>query len=152
MRSILVETLPENGFLEQEYRLSRDTRYIIGAFIPYLYMHGAPVGTFTFEIFKNGISVFSQSFNCADIKASLNSLDNYAHVFFPVVPIAPMILEKGLFKARITTSGGYDPQAGFLAWCKQHEDLSNDLDYTPSTDLENPLALRLKVLKQGIYI
>jgi hypothetical protein len=151
--TLLIETLDSVDPLTQQFRLSLDTRYVIGAFIPYLYMHNAPNGIFTFEILKSGITVFQKSFTSADIKASLNTTDDYAHVFYPVVPATPMILEKGEFTAKLQASGGYDHMAnGFLAWIKQHEDLNNELDYTPSIDLQNPLALRLKILKQGIYV
>lgn len=154
MSTLLIETLDAVDPLVQQFRLSLDTRYVIGAFIPYLYMHNAPNGIFTFSLLNaDDVTVFSQSFTSADIKASLNTLNDYAHVFFPVVPSTPMILEKGLYTAKLQASGGYDQMAnGFLAWIKQHEDLNNELDYTPSIDLQNPLALRLKILKQGIYI
>lgn len=154
MSTLLIETI-ESGGLEQEYRLALETRYNIGSIIPYLYMHNAPAGVFTLEVLVNAVSVFSQTFTSASIKASLPTVNDYARIFYPVVPINPLQLERGLFSVKISGDAAYlasYSSSSFLAWIKQHEDLSNDLDYTPSTDLENPLALRLKVLNQGITI
>lgn len=151
MSTLLIETLNLEP-LEQEFTLKLNTRYVVGAIIPYLYMHNAPAGTFTLSILVNEVSVFSQDFTCDDIKASLDSINDYAHVFYPIVPATPLILEKGNFKVRLSADASYSAYSGFLAWVKQHEDLSNELDYVPSTDLENPLACRLKIMKQGILI
>ncbi len=148
MTTLLVEPLITT--LSQDFNLKNDTRYSIGAFIPYIYMHNAPAGTFTLSIIKSAVTVFSQSFDCTDIKTSLTTTDNYAHVFYPVIPVPDIQLDKGLYTAEISSSGYTYSSGSFLGWIKQFEDLNNILDYTPSNDGENPLALRLKVFKVGI--
>ena len=151
MSTLLVDSLDTDGILSQEFRISLDTRYNIGAIIPYLYMHGAPAGTFYLGVQKNGSEIFSQSFTCADIKTALDTTDDYAHVFFPIVPNLPLYLEKGIFSVNLYSSG-YVSGSSFLGWVKQHENLNNELDYTPVNDLENPLATRFKIYQQGIFI
>ena len=149
MSVLVVETLGSIP-LEQEFRLALESRYNIGAFIPYLFMFNAPVGTFTFSIIdSDSNTVFTQDFTSTDIKQALNTSDNYAHSFHPIIPENPCLLERGLYTARLSASG-YTTVGGHLGWIRQHEDLNNVLDYTPLTDADNPLALRLKIYEQGI--
>jgi hypothetical protein len=147
--TLVVETLKTE--LTHPFSLTLDVRYNIGALCPYLYMHNAPSGTFTFSIEDaDDVEVFSQSFTSADIKTALSTTDNFAHVFYPVVPESPLFLEKGSYTAILSASGYSANSVSFLGWVRQHEDLVNELDYTPDTDFENPLSLKIKVLKQGI--
>lgn len=148
MTTLLVETLKTE--LSQEIRLENQERYTIGAIIPYLYLHNSPVGTFTLEIISGVNSVFSQSFTSADIKAVIGTSDNYAHVFYPIVPQNPVQLDAGVYTIKLTASGYMALGSSFLGWIRQHENLNNKLDYEPVSDDENPLAVRLKVFKRGI--
>jgi hypothetical protein len=145
--TLLVETLKTE--LEQEIRLENYERYNIGAIIPYLYLHNAPAGTFTLEIISGATSLFSQSFTSNDIKLSLETVNNYAHVFYPIVPLIPIQLNAGTYKIKLSSSGYTVSGNSFLGWIRQHEDLNNKLDYVPASDSDNPLAIRLKVFKRG---
>lgn len=148
MTNLLVETLKTE--LSQEIRLENQERYTIGAIIPYLYLHNAPAGTFTLEILSGVTSVFSQSFTSADIKTAIGTTDNYAHVFYPIIPQNPIQLDAGLYTIKLSAAGYSVLGSSFLGWIRQHEDLNNKLDYVPASDDENPLAVRLKVFKRGI--
>jgi len=152
MTTLVVEPLKYGTPLEQEWRLSLNTRYNIGAFAPYLYLHGAPVGTFKFEIIVASVTIFEREFTSQDIKDALNTLNDYAHVFLPFVPADPIQMEKCIFITKLSANAAYDGQSPFIGWIKQHEDLNNELDYIPSSDLQNPLALRMKDMKEGIKI
>jgi uncharacterized protein YfaQ (DUF2300 family) len=145
--TLVIETLVTE--LSQDIRLSGKERYSIGAIIPYIYMHNAPSGTFTLSLINQAVTVFSQSFTSSDIKASIQTVNNYAHVFYPVIPTNPIQLDSGIYTVRITASGYAPTSVSFLALIRQHEDLNNKLDYVPLTDDENPLAIRLKVYKRG---
>ena len=147
MTTLLVETLKTE--LEQEIRLENSERYNIGAIIPYLYLHNAPSGTFSLEILSGVTSVFSQSFTSSDIKTAIGTSDNYAHVFYPIVPQNPVQLDAGVYTIKLTASGYTALGSSFLGWIRQHENLNNILDYVPASDDENPLAVRLKVFKRG---
>jgi hypothetical protein len=145
--TLVIETLVTE--LSQEIKLSGEERYSIGAIIPYIYMHNSPSGTFALKIMSGVSELFSQSFTSSDIKASIPTSNNYAHVFYPVVPTSPIQLDRGTYTVKITASGYAPTSVSFLAIIRQHEDLNNKLDYVPLTDDENPLAIRLKVYKRG---
>lgn len=145
MTTLVCQTLVST--LTQEIRFSQDVRYCIGSIAPYLYMHNAPAGTFTLSIKSGAITVFSQSFTSASIKASLGTTNDYAHVFYPVVPTNPLHLERGTYSFELSASGYSVTNSSFLAWAQQHEDLNNLLDYTPVSDEKNPLALRIKRIR-----
>ena len=133
--------------LNQEIRLANDVRYNIGSISPYLLMFGAPVGTFTLKISENSLPLCSKSFTSADIKTSLNTLHNYAHVFYPVIFDNPAFLERGTYDVTLSASGYTPSSSSFIGWIQQHEDLNNILDYESFTADKNPLALRLKVYR-----
>lgn len=145
MSTLLVN--PLRTTLEQEFSLSISERSQIGSIIPYLYMHNAPSGTFTISIIADYGTAASKSFTSADIKASLDTTDNFAHVFYPVIFDSPTQLDRGTYTLRLSSSGYSFSSSSFLGWIQQHEDLNNQLDYTPSNDGQNPLAFRIKVYK-----
>jgi len=110
-------------------------------------MHNAPAGTFTLAIKRGSETAFSASFTSADIKTSLATANNFAHVFFPIVPSQPFHLDRGTYSVELSATGYTATDASFLGWIQQHEDLNNILDYVPSGDDQNPLALRLKRIR-----
>jgi len=77
-------------------------------------------------------------------------MDDYCHVFFPLTSTTPFPLAKGSYKLKLSATGYSATETSFLGWVQQHEDLNNELDYTPINDEENPLAIRIKIFKEGI--
>jgi len=136
--------------LSQEYVFLFNKRQPIGAFYPYLLIVGAPSGTFTFSVEKDSEEIFSKEFTSADIKASLPTSNNHVHTFFPVIPTNPIYMEEGEFTCTISHSGYSPTSSSYLAWLQQFEDVQNDTEYTALSDDENPLAMRIKVFKEGI--
>jgi hypothetical protein len=139
--------------LSQEIVYSLSERVHVGAFLPYLYMHGAPVADFTFSLTGPNGLVFSKTFTCAEIKTALGTTDNYAHVFYPIVPANPVQIESGTYTATLTApqDGTYTVNdTNFLAWIQQHEDLQASLDYETTSDEENPFTIRFKSYKEGV--
>ena len=149
MTQLLVEPLAIDE-LTQEIRLRRSERYQIGAFIPYLYLHNAPLGTFNFIVEKNSIILFQKSFTSADIKTSMGTTSDYLHCFYPIIPTNPVQLESGLYTLKLTSTGYSNSSTSFIGWIRQFEDLNNTLDYVPLDDDHNPLAIRLKIYDRGI--
>jgi hypothetical protein len=145
--TLLVETLTSE--LSQDIRLAGEERFSIGAIIPYVYMHNSPSGTFYLKVINGVTEVFSQAFTSSDIKSSIPTTNNYAHVFYPIVPILPIQLDPGVYTIKITASGYSNSSTNFLGWIRQFEDLNNTLDYVPTSDDQNPLAIRLKIYKRG---
>jgi hypothetical protein len=146
---LLVETL-ESGYLSQEVRLRGSDRYHVGAFIPYIYLHNAPLGTFNFILEKDSVILFQKSFTSAEIKTSMGTASDYIHCFYPIIPTNPVQLESGLYTIKLTSTGYSNSSTSFIGWIRQFEDLNNTLDYVPLDDDHNPLAIRLKIYKRGI--
>lgn len=132
-----------------QIRLQR--RSNIGGFYPFIVMKGAPVGTFTFKISSGSLGeLFSKDFTSDDIKSAMSTVNNSLYVWFPIIPENPMFLERGEYTAEISSSGYFYSRASFIGWGQQHENLTNILSEPVGNDMQNPLALRLKVFKEGI--
>jgi len=130
--------------LEQDVRFNLNTRCNVAALYPYLLMFNSPAGTFEFELIKSSVTIFSKTFTSADIKTSLSTSNNYAHVFYPIIPTNPIQIEKGLYTIKISASGYTATSSSYLGWIQQYEHIQTDLDYTPANDSENPVSIRIK--------
>lgn len=150
MSTLLVQELHTE--LVQEFRFRTSQRFIVGSFSPYLYIHGLPSGTFTFTVEKNGTEIFTHSFTAAELKTEMGLTSNYFHVFFPFLPDFPVLMERGGFTARVTASGYEYRNDSFIGWVQQFENTQNEMDYVPVTDDDRPLAMRVKIYKQGVLI
>lgn len=146
MTTLVVNTLA--GEMSQDFRLALGVRTQIASVLPYLYMHNAPAGTFTVSIEADYGTAASKTFDCDDIKAALNTTDDFAHVFYPVVFDDPVQLDAGTYSLKLSASGYSPTGSSFIGWIQQHEDLNMELDYTPLSDSDNPLAFRLKTYKE----
>lgn len=145
MSSLLVDKLVTE--LTHEIRLNGNSRIHIAAIYPYLFLYNSPAGTFTLSILSGATTIFSQSFDSATIKISMSTVNDYAHVFYPIIPPNPLPIEPGLFTIKLSASGYTPTESSYLGWIKQHENLQNVLEYTPVNDTYNPYALRIKVFK-----
>jgi hypothetical protein len=148
MTTLVVQELRTE--LTHEFRLGLNQRYQVAAFIPYLYVHNAPDGIFTFKVSKNNIPVFSFDFESINIQEAMGTTDKYIHAFYPIVPSSPFQLENGLYVAKLSSSGYTAKSNSFMGWAQQHENIQNKMDYLPFSDSRNPLAMRVKVYKQGV--
>lgn len=149
MSNIIVN--PIGSSLEQDFEFNLNTRCQLGAIYPYVLMVDNPAGTFTVSLIKSGNTLFSKSFTSADIKTALDTTDNYAHVFYPIIPDNPVQIERGAYKLRITTSGGYvENEFKYLGWIQQFEDIQNEITYTVDNDQQRSLSFRIKVHREGI--
>ena len=135
--------------LTQDLNLNGNERVHVAGFFPYLLVFNSPSGTFTFSVIRNTEILYSKSFTSTDIKTSLSTTDNYAHVFYPIIPDNPMQLERGLYTFKISASGYTASDSSYLGWIQQFENLQTDLDYTATNSTFNPLAIRIKAYKRG---
>jgi hypothetical protein len=146
MSTILYKKLNSELFQNRTLVISdeRIDRIHIAAFCPYILMVGNPSGTLTFSVETNSVEIFSQDFTSADIRLSLNTTDNYAHVFYPIAPTNPIQLGEGDYVFKLTSS--YTPtELSHFGWIQQYEDIQTDTNYTISSDDQNPLAMRIKL-------
>ena len=149
MTTLLAE--PLNSVLSQDFTIDDNSRHPIGAVIPYLYMHNAPSGTFTFSVINQlAETIISKSFTSTDLKTALGTTSNYCHVFYPIIPTNPIQFEKGNYIFQLSAIGYTKLDSSFIGWIRQHENLNNILGYVPESDGQNPLATRLKVYYRGI--
>lgn len=149
MTTLVVEPLVTT--LEQNFLYKLEGRATLLSIAPYLLMNNAPSGTFTFTLLKGATTVYSKTFTSADIKTALNTTRNYAHVFYPIVPELPLLIEKGEYTAKLSATGYTYAAATYLGWIRQHEDLNEELEYVSNGISTKPLAMRRKILKQGIH-
>lgn len=131
--------------LEHEVRFSQTGRIHIAGLYPYLLKFGSPAGTFTISFIKDAFTLFSKSFGAADISPTL-----FAHTFHPVLPDNPIQIEAGLYTIKLTATGYAFNNSAYIAWIQQHENIQNAMEYTPISDTENPLTVRIKTYKEGI--
>lgn len=148
MSTLLVEPLVTE--LEQSFAFNLEGRSILAGVYPYLYMHNAPAGTFTFTVYEGEVTVLSTSFDSDDIKSSLETTNGYAHVYYPVTPSNPLPVSKGNYRAVLSASGYTHSGSSFIGWIREHENIREEMDYTPTSDAQNPLSVRRKIYKQGI--
>jgi len=147
MSILLVETLQTE--LVQDIDYEGETRVEIAAFIPYIYFHNVTGAVFTFEIERDSEIIFTQDFTSEEIRLVTG---NYAHVFYPIIPINPVQIEAGSYKFRIKAKSGYLAGEQFIGWIKQYVDVQNEMSYTPIDDSQNTFAIRFKKYREGITI
>lgn len=136
--------------LEQDFSFNLNTRCHIGGFYPYLVMYNSPVGTFKIELLKGLSVIFEKEFTSSDIKTALVTSNNYAIVFYPILPDNPIQIENGNYTIKLSSAGYTYSATSYLAWIQQHENVQNIMAYTPVYDSENSLAFRIKELKEGV--
>lgn len=148
MSKLLVEPLITS--LEQEFSFKLEGRCLLASVAPYLYMHNSPAGSFYFSVYKGEELVFIKTFSSAQIKAALSSSDNFARVYYPMIPSNPVFFTKGTYRATLEATGYSFNSDSFLGWVREHENTQDEMDYVPAADNHNPLAMRRKIYKQGI--
>jgi hypothetical protein len=147
MSILLVETLQDS--LSQEIDFTLDERVEIAAFIPYIYFHNVTGAVFTFELKRDSDVIFEQDFTSEQVKEASG---DYAHVFYPIIPINPVQLENGSYTFTIKRKSGYLAGASFIGWIKQYVDVQNEMSYTPESSASNTFAIRFKKFREGIKI
>jgi hypothetical protein len=145
--TLVCQTL--NTELSQEINYNSSERLHIGCISPYLLLVNSPVGTFTLEMTgPNGV-VFSKAFSSNDIKSSIGTVDDFAHVFYPVIPDYPIQIESGNYTIKLTASGYSASGTSFIGWIQQHENIQNEMTYIPVDDSQNSFSIRFKSYKEG---
>lgn len=148
---LLVEELREGNELYSSFTLNLNRRSQLAAFYPYLFIKNVPNGDFYIGIRKtNGAFQYEEHFTSSDLQALLNTTDTNIRIFKPVIPLNPIFMEKGDYEIYLYSENYTFKRTSFIGWIRQHEDLNNELSFTPLNDAENPLAFRLKVYKEGI--
>ena len=148
MTTLLCQTLIDELFQEVDYNSSE--RLHIGCISPYLVVVNAPAGTFTISITGPNGAVFSKSFTSIDIKTAIGTVNDFAHVFYPIIPTNPVQIENGSYTITLSAAGYTASNSSFIGWIQQHENIQNEMSYTPVDDSGNTFAIRFKSYKEGI--
>jgi len=131
--------------LIQGIELSFTKRYQIEAIYPHLYVHDTPAGDFTVALKQGVTTIFSKTFDTADIKASLPTTDDFVHVYYPVIPDSVIYVDGGEFTIELTQSGYTFSESNYLGWCREFEPQSFKSDQADFIDSTNGLQLRIKI-------
>jgi hypothetical protein len=138
--------------ISQEVEILDQERKFIACFSPYLFFYNNPTGTIIFKVTKSAVVVFQSTIDLGNIKAEIGTTSDYIHLFYPIIPINPLSLERGAYTISIEAGTySYSPSS-YIGWSSQHENIQSIFNYVAIDDTENPLAMRVKVLKKGILI
>jgi hypothetical protein len=129
--------------LDQVVRFSEGRRYNIASIMPYILMVNAPSGTFTFSIIKGSRTIVSKTFTSNLIKSSLDTSNNFAHVFYPIVFDNPLFIEEGEYIFRLSTDTTHT-DSSYLGWIQAYENKQNQMNYVPFSDTDNSFSFRIK--------
>lgn len=144
---VVFDTL--NSKLEQRIDCTSTGRVQIAAIIPYLLVYNCQSGVFKFSVLKDSTEIFSKEFNLQDLKG--NVTENFAHIYYPLVPGNPLPFEEGEYIFRLETVSDYAATGNeFIGWIKQHEDEQLPMAYIPLGDGRKTYTIRFKEYK-GIH-
>lgn len=107
----------------------------------WFYIHNSPPGSFNMRLNGPNGLLIDRFFTVADMKAQLNTTDNYAHLFFRI-PLTGERLPYGEYTINITLDSGYtyDPDS-YIGWCKDWENDFEETAITPWHD--RPYCFRI---------
>lgn len=149
MTTLLIEPLVTT--LQQDISYQLQERSHIAAISPYVYLCNAQNINYTFELLDGVDVIYTKIFTPLEIKTELGTTDNYIHVFWPLTSAIPLLLKNGTYTLKLSADPAYSPtDTSFIGWIKQHEDIQAETIPTPENVIDLPLALRIKIYKQGI--
>lgn len=141
MTQLLVHDL--GTYLAQDFTVLADKRIIVEAVRPYLYFHNSPSGTFTLSLYKGATLIDSASITSSEIQTALATSNNYFHAYSRFDFENHPVLNEGAYTLKLTASGYINSSSSYIGWVALHEDLINNITYTPNSDSENPLTFQL---------
>lgn len=116
MSTLVVEELITT--LEQEIKTYRHVN--LAAIRPWVYSHGNPSGTFTFELSNSSGPIKFFSFTNNSLKQALNVTEPYFHGYYAIA-MTPFILPRGTYKIKLYATGYTFDENCFFGWCKDVE-------------------------------
>lgn len=134
---------PLRTTLSQTVTWNKSARAILGGIRPYIYIHNAPSGTFTFKVKKGSDVIASKSFSSSDAKTDMNTTDDYIHMWKALQFDNPTAINKGEYTIEMSASGYSYASGGFIGWVKEYENLIADGTFGTN----EPLAVQLWVYR-----
>lgn len=146
-QKILVEEL-KSVAISQDYSLSSGANRNIAQVVPFIYIHNAPAGTFTFSIKDNAGTIASTTFTSTDVKDDYGTSNSYLASWHRLTFSNNVSLKGGnTYTFELSSSGYTYSNTSFIAWVKEHEYRHNKLDYTPVDITRSPMACQLLVYR-----
>lgn len=142
MTTLVIDELRGTA-LTQVINITLQNRIQIAGIRPYIYMHNAPAGTFTFKIKSGANTIASQTFTSAEIKTDMATANNYVHIWKKLTFSTPIQLKTGAYTLELSSSGYTFSNSSYLAIIREHENISNTINGTPVSDFFNPWAHQL---------
>jgi hypothetical protein len=129
--------------LTQNFDIDVNRRFTIEAIAPYIYIHSAPAGTFTFKIKDGATTLASNTFTSASIQAKLSTSNTYAHIWEVIQFTDLLHLTKKTYTLELSSSGYTYSRASFIGWIRPHENIYNTTDGLNDSINNNPMGFRL---------
>lgn len=129
--------------LSQPFTVNDQTTLKLKGIRPYLYNHNNPAGIFTLALKYAGNVVDSNTFTSLDLKNALATTNNYMHLFYRIYFEKNPAIHSGDYELELSSTGYTFDEDSYLGWVSMHEDLINNITYTPTDDRENPLSFQL---------
>ena len=127
--------------IDQDFTPKRVTNAV--AFRPNLYIAGSPSGSLKITVLDGSTEIASVTQTIADIRANLGN-PNYVHGVIRFTLSEIIRLSRDTYTLRLEGTGGYSySNSDYVGWVQNHENLINEPDTTPTSDLLNPYGFEL---------
>ena len=139
--------------LNQDFVLTSQKNYEIYAIKIYLFANNASsiVGNFRLGIYDGLQEVAFKTFDISDIVSQSNIQEEYFHSWYPIFFDNPVILQKGSYNFKLTSTGYSYASNSFIGWIREHENLKVPITYEPKNSLQNPLSYEVYT-RQGFGV
>lgn len=141
MTTFVIHELVTN--LIQPFNVNVGYRLQMHTVRPYLFFNDAPAGTFTLGLYSGATLLDSDSITFAQIKSYIATTDDYIAAFCSFRFSSNPVLNPGVYSLKLTSTGYAYDQAIYVGWISLHENLINQITYSPVSDEENPLTYQL---------
>lgn len=141
MTTLVVHEL--DTYASQSFTVDNGRRLLIESVRPYLFFYNAPAGSFTLSLYAGATLLDSADITFADIQTALETTDNFVVAYCRFEFENQPVLNPGTYELKLTASGYTKSATSYAGWVALHEDLINDITYTPVDDSENPLTFQL---------
>lgn len=120
-------------------------RLILSHIKLFLYLHNDPSGTFTISVKDGATTLGSASLTMDQIKIGASFGNNQYHkgMFRFGVDPNPILNPDTTYTLELSSSGYSFSESSYLAWVKEHENLTNTFNYNTISDYEKPFSFQL---------
>lgn len=141
MSTLMVETLETT--ITQTITFTPYRKFNLGGIKIKLFMYNSPSGTFTLSLKSGANTLWSDTFDSAELKSDMSTSDDYIYMWKGFQFSNPVIVKNGSYDLELSSSGYTYSTGSFIGWIKDYESIYNETTTTPANDFENPYTFRL---------